>query len=315
MQFLPLRHLPRPSRPPQMLSPRPQFSSDPMTRAIEVVLRMCPDSTAQISGGGRPEWFSKEAAFRSVFLHKDERTNITVLFDGELSDEHWIRSYPVPVVPFRGGNGDSSILFQLRYILQQPWSDDTIVYVLEDDYVHRPGWTALLREGLGPITHPTLSFDYVTLYDHRDKYEWAELYRDLTSKIGVTQSIHWRTVPSTTNTFACLAWTLRTDRQLFEFFKNQDNEKFKTLTRLGRTVASCIPGWSTHAHTGCVAPCIDWDAYGRTLSLSGPTTNELVHSLPRISHESSHLQRSDPSIEAGTFAGVSEDRAKAVSDD
>lgn len=261
-----------------------------MDRRIEVVIRMCQDSASPISGGGRPEWFSKEIVFRSVFLHKDSRTNITVLYDGELAESHWLRNYPVTIVPFRGGDGDSSVLFQINYILQQPWSDDTIVYSLEDDYLHRPGWPALIREGLGPITHPTLSFDYVTLYDHLDKYTWDELYRDLTSKLGITKSAHWRTVPSTTNTWAALLWTFRTDRTLFELFKNQDNEKFKTLTRLGRTVASCIPGWSTHVHPSWMSPCFDWGAYASTLRLSDITTNELVHCVSSVSEESSYLQ-------------------------
>lgn len=289
MEFLPFRRTARPAL-VYTLPVRPRISSDPMTRTIQVVLRMCPDSTSQISGGGRPDWFSKELAFRSVFLHKDDRTHITVLYDGEIGPEHWLRHYPVNVVPVQCGSGDSSILVQLKYSYDQSWPDDTIVYVLEDDYIHRPGWPTLLREGLGPLTHPTLSFDYVTLYDHLDKYDWAELYRDLTSKIAVTRSVHWRTVPSTTNTFACLAWTLRADRVLFELFKNQDNEKFKTLTRLGRVVASCIPAGSTHAHTGCVAPCIDWDAYAASLRLSSPTTNELVHCVSGLSEEPSHLQ-------------------------
>lgn len=268
MEFLPFRR--RPAQPAivYQLPSRPTFSSDPMTRTIEVVLRMCPDSNLPTSGGDRPTWFSKELAFRSVFLHKDERTNITVLFDGTLGSDHWLRKYPVNIVEFSGGSDEASILFQYAYIYRQHWSDDTILYSLEDDYVHRPGWPALLREGLGPMIHPTMSLDYVTLYDHLDKYEWAELYRDLTSKIGVTRSVHWRSVPSTTNTWAALLWTFRADRIIFDAFKNQDNEKFKTLTRLGRTVGSCIPGWSTHVHSAYMAPCFDWDAYTQSLRLS-----------------------------------------------
>lgn len=297
MEFLPFRRpLPPPNQLTYILHPRPKhpgFVTDPMTRPIEVVIRMCNDGASPISGGGRPEWFSKESTFRSVFLHKDDRTNITVLFDGVLSHDHWIRKYPVKVVEFRGGSGDTSILFQIKYILEQPWSDETILYSLEDDYVHRPGWTTILREGLGKITHPTLSFDYVTLYDHMDKYDWAELYRDLTSKIGVTQSVHWRTVPSTTNTWASLLWTFRADVAIFNLFQNQDNEKFKTLTRLGRTVASCIPGWSTHVHPAWLAPCIDWEKYTRSLAVKSSeddNTNEPVHRLSGLTEESSHLQ-------------------------
>lgn len=295
MEFLPFRR-PR-AAPTQVLDMRPKhpgFVSDPITRPIEVVLRMCSDTASPASGGGRPEWFSKESTFRSVFLHKDDRTNITVLFDGVLSRDHWIQKYPVKVVEFTGGTDAKSIMFQIKYILEQPWSDETILYSLEDDYLHRPGWTTILREGLGPIAHPTLSFDYITLYDHRDKYEWVELYRELVSKIGFTQSVHWRTVPSTTNTWAALMWTFRSDAAIFKMFQNQDNEKFKTLTRLGRTVASCIPSWSTHVHPAYMAPCIDWENYARSLSVVNSreedNTNEPVCCLPSLTEESSHLQ-------------------------
>lgn len=290
MQFLPF-HQPAPQPPNQLshvLQPRPKhpgFVSDPMTRPIEIVLRMCPDSASPTSGGGRPEWFSKESTFRSVFIHKDDRTNITVLFDGVLSADHWIRKYPVKVVEFSGGTDARSILFQLKYIMEQSWSDETILYSLEDDYVHRPNWPTILREGLGKITHPNLSFDYITLYDHMDKYEYAELYHDLTSKIGVTRSAHWRTVPSTTNTWAALMWTFRSDVAIFNMYQNLDHEKFKTLGRLGRTVASCIPGWSTHVYPTCMAPCIEWGDYVRSLAVKsseGDNTNESVHRLPSI---------------------------------
>lgn len=259
MQFLPFRQvIPQQPRVATTLPKHPGFQTDSHIRPIEVVVRMCRDSAAPISGGTRPDWFTKEATFRSMFLHKDDRTNITILYDGALTEDHWLRTYPVAIVEFQGGTDAASILFQFDYILRQNWSDETIVYSLEDDYVHRPGWPAILREGLATILHPTLSFDYVTLYDHLDKYTLGELYNDLTSKIGASASVHWRTIPSTTNTWASLLWTFRTDIAVFRAFQNQDNEKFKTLGRLGRTIGSCIPGWSTHVHSEWLAPCVDW---------------------------------------------------------
>ena len=257
MQFLPFQR-PRPQPRAFVLPKHPGFRSDPMTRPIQVVLRMCPDSAGPTSGGERPGWFTKESTFRSVFLHKDDATSITVLYDGRLSSDHWLHAYPVTVVEVQGGTDAASILIQYDYILKQDWSDETILYSLEDDYVHRSGWTTVLREGLGPLLHPSLSFDYITLYDHRDKYTWKDLYHDLTSKVAATPSAHWRTVPSTTNTWASLLWTFRADIEVFRAFRNQDNEKFKTLGRLGRTVGSCMPGWSTHAHTEWLSPCVDW---------------------------------------------------------
>ena len=273
------------------LPKHPGFRTDPLTRPIQVVLRMCSDSAGPTSGGSRPSWFSKESTFRSVFLTADEATTFTVLFDGVLPSDHWLRTYPVKVVEFQGGTDATSIVFQYDHILRQTWSDETIVYSLEDDYVHRPGWTTILREGLGPIVHPSLSFDYITLYDHSDKYLWADLYRDLTSKIGVTRSVHWRTVPSTTNTWAALAWTFRTDIEVFRAFRNQDNEKFKTLGRLGRTLGSCIPGWSTHVHSEWLAPCVDWSECVK--SDQAIHIDEPVHCISSLPEESPSCEQSD----------------------
>lgn len=226
---------------------------DPMTRRMEVVVRMCPDSREPISGNSsRPSWFSKEAAFRSMFLTKGPNVRVTVLFDGDPS-EHWITNYPVKVVPIQGGDGDKSFLCVLDYIRSQVYPDNTIVYCLEDDYPHRPGWDTVLREGLAPLTPEWIKFDYVTLYDHLDKYTWP-MYKDLTARLAISPSVHWRTVPSTTNTWCCLAKTLRKDFDVFWAFKNRDNDKFLTLGRQGRVIGSCIPGYSTHAHSEHISP-------------------------------------------------------------
>ena len=61
--------------------------------------------------------------------------------------------------------------------------DDTIVYFLEDDYLHRPGWC----DFTGAFKLPT---NYVSLYDHLDKYI-DKGYDDLVSKVLVSKSVHW----------------------------------------------------------------------------------------------------------------------------
>jgi hypothetical protein len=229
-------------------------------RTIQVVMRMCPDSRNVLSGDGtRPEWFSKEKCFKSMFDNKDDRTNITVLFDGD-STHHWIRNYPVEVQDFKGGDGDSSFLFQLDFMKRQMFSIEDIVYCLEDDYLHKPNWPAILREGFGSITPSSLKFDYLTLYDHNDKYTYGnEMYKTLTSRIGVTEHAHWRTIPSTTNTWSSLYKTFLHDYDVFVLFKNLDNNKFLYLgSNRGRVIGSCIPGYSTHCHTEHLSPCVDW---------------------------------------------------------
>jgi hypothetical protein len=226
---------------------------DPATRRIEVLMRMCPDSRApQAGASSRPEWFTKEAAFRSVFLERGPNVYVTVLFDGDPTD-HWIQSYPVKVVPIQGGDDASSLLILLRYIRDRRLPDNTIVYCLEDDYPHRPGWPTIVREGFSPLTPEWIRFDYLTLYDHRDKYTYS-MYKDLTARLAVSPSVHWRTIPSTTNTWIALSKTFNEDFEIFWAYRNLDHEKFLTLGRRGRVLGSCIPGYSTHAHVEHISP-------------------------------------------------------------
>jgi hypothetical protein len=231
-----------------------QFYDDPMTRRIEVVMRMCPESRSpQAGSASRPDWFTKESSFRSVYLTRGPNVYFTVMFDGDPTD-HWIHSYDVTVVPFTGGTDTTSYLFLMRYLAQQQYPDNTIVYCLEDDYPHRPGWPTILREG---FAESRIKFDYLTLYDHGDKYTY-DMYAQLTSRICSSPSTHWRTTPSTTNTWAMLGKTFREDFDILWGFQNRDHEKFLALGRKGRTLGSCLPGYSTHAHTEHLSPHWDW---------------------------------------------------------
>jgi len=231
---------------------------------IYVVMRMTPDSRTVLSGNGsRPDWFSKQKVFESVFSARDEHTRFLILFDGD-SSQHWIKNYPVQVVPIQGGDGDRSFMIQMQVIREMKLQESDIIYVLEDDYVHRPGWTTVLREGLSSLLPSTLKFDYVTLYDHYDKYNLTDEflvknYTGLQSQIGLSKSVHWRTIPSTTNTFAMQYKTFLEDYEVHQVFKNSDHNKFTFLQRGGRKVASCVPGYSTHCHKDYLSPCIDWE--------------------------------------------------------
>jgi hypothetical protein len=123
--------------------------------------------------------------------------------------------------------------------------DDTLVYFVEDDYLHSQKAPTLLTEGVARA-------DYVTVFDHPDKYgphydggEIRKVYR--------TPSCHWKHTASTTMTFAAKVKTLKEDRVVWhkwcgpEFPWPQDHQAFQELwvTR-GRTLASSIPGAAVH---------------------------------------------------------------------
>ena len=145
----------------------------------------------------------------------------------------------------------------LDHVMDRKFSDDTILYFLEDDYLHRENWAETLLEA---FTLPEA--DYVTLFDHRDKYE-HEMYTDLRSRLFYTPSCHWRSTPSTTNTYAMRMKTLCEDIATHRKFSDGhnislDHEKFLELGRQGKTLISSIPGWSTHCEPAFASPCNNW---------------------------------------------------------
>ncbi len=154
--------------------------------------------------------------------------------------------------------GTESRLFppSLDHVVKLDLHPETMIYFVEDDYLHRPGWLDILLEGLSIA-------DYATLYDHKDKYF---LYPELKSRIFVSPSCHWRTTLSTTNTFALRCKTLFRDLSIHQSFSQgrtitADHEKFCQLQGQGIMLISPMPGWSTHAEPEFASPCIDWEQY------------------------------------------------------
>jgi hypothetical protein len=256
-------------------------------RKIHVLSRQC--ATGKNCARDRPPWFSHEVCFRNLLATKDDCTDVTVILDG-ISNTHFAHDYGVNVVQV-SGNSDAGAYFQLTRVFEDMYRNnaiqsDDIVYICEDDYVHRPGWPQVLREGLE-------LFDYVTLYDHPDKYpgnptQVDEVMRTVPA-IQVSPTTHWRTACSTTNTVACLASTLLADLPVHKFFctlshVKVDHEQFLQLWMRGRTLGSCMPSVSTHCMTSHMAPLIDWkqvvqntryggvtDEHGVTASFSIPS--------------------------------------------
>ena len=127
---------------------------------------------------------------------------------------------------------------------------DTIIYFVEDDYLHRLGFTDLIREGLEKV-------DYVTMYDHPDKYNGEP------KTLFHTESTHWQLVESTTMTFAATVRTLKDDKEIIKHYTSavhpHDHFMFKAIQENKKLLASPIPGHSTHGVTDLLSPIIDWE--------------------------------------------------------
>lgn len=232
----------------------------------------------------RPDWFTKKGAFVNCQIMFPE-ADIHVFVDGELTGD--LNDY----VRWRKGAGTNPKLFlhdlnigrnsgTFLYVLDFACrlDEDKLVYFVEDDYVHRQGSEEVLLDGLK-------YFDYVTLYDHPDKYtsqydKYAILCGDLdkdgnsptrkredrvtgeTTSVMRTSRSHWKCTRSTTMTFAARVGRLREDRDIFEDHCRmpipRDHNMFAQLVSLGRQLVSPIPGYSTHAESKFLAPGVDW---------------------------------------------------------
>ncbi len=225
----------------------------------------------------RPDWFSYEKCFQNLLSVIDKDTKLTVVFHGDPSD-HFISKYPnVNIVTSTAECESQAFTELLDYVLSLDLTDDEIIYILEDDYMHVPGAMDILREGF------QTNADYVTLYDHADKY--MNGYYDVYAKgfpiqITHTQSVHWRTTPSTTNTYAMKFKTLKNDKEIHYKYCNKnivgkgtcDHNKFIELWNFGRSLISCIPGYSTHCEPGLLSPVINWERITDTSESPKSTT-------------------------------------------
>ena len=170
------------------------------------------------------------------------------------------------------GNGARSFLFGLQAVLEDDGvAGDTLVYMVEDDYLHRPGALELLREGARLA-------EYVSLYDHPDKYHDAGTAMPgggvgnptiagmgETCRVLLGQASHWRTTGSTTMTFAATKAVLEADAEdMRRFNAGPYPEDFQLFSHLvaskGRSLVVPLPSQATHCETAYLAPLVDWHA-------------------------------------------------------
>ena len=210
----------------------------------------------------RPPGFTKEKCFLNLLQQSDARVQFHFLLDTAYAngEKHFLYKYNVPIIPYSAGKEAASFLALLDYVLSQKKMLDkkTILYFLEDDYLHQPKWIDILLEGFSlPLA------DYVTLYDHRDKY-FLKMYAELAAKLFVTASCHWRSTPSTTNTYAMRAPIFWEDCPSQRRFSEncpvtRDHAKFLYLQQeRKRLLLSPIPGFATHMEEAFASPCINW---------------------------------------------------------
>lgn len=229
-------------------------------KILRVIVRHCTFSEAS-KEKHRPKGFDRADLFLKLVhsLHSKPHPSITltVLLDKHENDgPHFVEEItqellkwshvPIEIVRKQCGSEAASFLAMLEYVRDSGWdAQDTVVF-LEDDYAVSHDWISLLEEGL------EIS-DYVSLYDHPDKY--SNLYRSMRCLLFKQPQRHWRTTPSTTNSYAMKKQTLLRDMDIHVQYStgvrvSRDHEKFLDLWNGGRKLITCIPGAWSHEELG-----------------------------------------------------------------
>lgn len=232
---------------------------------IEVFLRQCYHSrNSELPNRHRPEWFDKKKCFENLkHTLNTDLCNLNIVYDNCYGEPaNWLSVHDKTYL-IKCGSEANSFLRTLEFVAQSGFSEDTIVYFLEDDYLHRYGWAGAITDGFASTPG-----NYVTLYDHADKY--LPNYRGLKSEVFVGQSCHWRTTPSTCQSFAVRWGWLKEDMGIHVKYSaetangiTRDWEKFEALGAKGRVLVSPMPGFATHVDQ-YMSPLIDWKQYANT---------------------------------------------------
>lgn len=146
-------------------------------------------------------------------------------------------------IPYTASDKGNAGSFQLALEMAvESHSDDDLIYFVEDDYLHDFKAPKMLEEGIKRA-------DYVTLYDHPDKYTRYYNMGEY-SKVIKTESSHWRFTASTCMTFASKVKTLKEDMEVWKKHTSDthpwDHKIFVELGERGRKLAVPIPGAACH---------------------------------------------------------------------
>lgn len=221
----------------------------------------------RISEGGypkeKPNYINNKNCFENA-LRTFNKAYWWVIADN-VSDEtkEYLNSKVKTVEYVNVGHGAGTFNLALDFALNIPNTYE-VVYFLENDYLHKPEADKILEDGV-----VDMGFDYVTAYDHPDKYlnpiEGGNPFcsgRAEDTRVYLGEYCHWKLTNSTTMTFASKVKTLKEDEDVLRKWTKEthpfDFQMFMELKQRGRRLASSIPGFATHGETDWLSPLTNW---------------------------------------------------------
>lgn len=211
----------------------------------------------------KPDYITNENCLRNA-VEVFGKDNFHVIADN-VSDttEQMILKYVNDIQKVSIGNGAGTFNLALDCALEH--DENLLVYFLENDYLHKSNSIDIIKEGI------ELGADYVSLYDHPDKYIPASRGGNPQieddggeyTKLFLSKSCHWKITNSTTMTFASTVKVLKEDETILRKWTNRghypdDYKMFLELREKNRILVTSVPGYSTHGETAWLSPLTDW---------------------------------------------------------
>jgi len=235
---------------------------DSLQDGINVFYRLAPRPAAE----ARPKLLhaTKEACLLN-YLAIFPKDSVYIFGDCLSNDlQEIVNRLGLPLNEINEGSGGGN--FRAAAKAAMDLTDDAVIYLLEDDFLHRLGAREAILDGLN------LGADYVTLYDHPDKYLNVEKGGNPHVKDGGEKTrllcgsvCHWKITNSTVMTFATTVRCLKRDWKIFlkhcDGRYTDDYRLFRALSWRGRKLISSVPGFATHAETRWLSPLFDWGSY------------------------------------------------------
>jgi len=204
----------------------------------------------------RPNWFDYEKCYDNLTstINFNENVKLNIVYDGK--EENWIKKKKFNKFYEINAKEDMKSFWETVKIANRDKSieDNDLIYFLENDYMHINNWPEKIFE----LFQTYNGLDYVSLYDHNDKY-FLPMYDSLTSKIFISPSHHWRTTPSTCGSFITTKQRLNEDFDILSTMRGDHNKWLWLNQNRNRFVFTPLPGLSTHCMNGLLSPTIKWE--------------------------------------------------------
>lgn len=232
-------------------------------------------STGGDNPKNRPTYYSKILCLNSLLLAVrpvSGRVRITFVNDGPMPEDRLelIRKEG-EVVSLEGIGNSRSYRKALDIALDT--TPETLVYFAEDDYLYTPDAFVGLLSAFDAIPEA----DYVTLFDHLDRYIRHDDSRRGYSRVYIAGDRHWRTVESTCMTFGARLDRLKKDVWIHRLATIPRTPRDRLLWRLTqgekwfawkfpkRRLISPLPSLATHMDPDGLAPVVDWEEVAKNV--------------------------------------------------